>query len=341
MPARGAELSNGRAAYYTRASPAGNFKAGHQAVPVPVLGIETSCDETGVAVCDTGAPGRGLLAHTLYSQITLHAEYGGVVPELASRDHVRKLLPLIRADAGRGRPGRRRPRRRGLYRRPGPGRRAAGGRRRSRVRWPGRWTCRRSACITWKATCWRRCWRTTRPSRRSWRCWCPAATPSWSRSRRSAHYRLLGDTLDDAAGEAFDKTAKLMGLPYPGGPQLAKLAETRPPGRVPLLAADDRPARARLQLLRPEDPGAAGLAGQRPERADPRRHRARLRGCDRRHAGDQVPPRAGRGRLRHAGGRRRRRRQPAPARELAAAGEQRRRPRVLSRARRSAPTTAR
>ena len=62
-----------------------------------VLGIETSCDETGVAVYDTGLPGAaGLRAHAVYSQIALHAEYGGVVPELASRDHVRKLLPLIR-----------------------------------------------------------------------------------------------------------------------------------------------------------------------------------------------------------------------------------------------------
>ncbi|HEY6545037.1 MAG TPA: tRNA (adenosine(37)-N6)-threonylcarbamoyltransferase complex transferase subunit TsaD, partial [Dokdonella sp.] len=59
----------------------------------PVLGVETSCDETGVAVYD---PARGLLAHTLYSQIRMHADYGGVVPELASRDHVRKLLPLLR-----------------------------------------------------------------------------------------------------------------------------------------------------------------------------------------------------------------------------------------------------
>ena len=70
------------------------------AKPGPVLGIETSCDETGVAVYDRG---RGLLAHALYSQVELHAEYGGVVPELASRDHVRKLLPLIRqtlAEAG-------------------------------------------------------------------------------------------------------------------------------------------------------------------------------------------------------------------------------------------------
>ena len=66
----------------------------------PVLGIETSCDETGVAIYQVG---RGLLAHTLYSQIKLHADYGGVVPELASRDHVRKLVPLIRetlAEAG-------------------------------------------------------------------------------------------------------------------------------------------------------------------------------------------------------------------------------------------------
>jgi len=61
--------------------------------PGPVLGIESSCDETGVAVYE---PGRGLLAHALYSQIALHAEYGGVVPELASRDHIRKLLPLLR-----------------------------------------------------------------------------------------------------------------------------------------------------------------------------------------------------------------------------------------------------
>ena len=69
-----------------------------------VLGIETSCDETGVAVYDTARPGPdGLRAHAVYSQIALHAEYGGVVPELASRDHVRKLLPLIRqtlAEAG-------------------------------------------------------------------------------------------------------------------------------------------------------------------------------------------------------------------------------------------------
>jgi N6-L-threonylcarbamoyladenine synthase len=71
-----------------------------------ILGIETSCDETGVAVYDTDLPGStGLRAHAVYSQVELHAEYGGVVPELASRDHVRKLLPLVRqtlAEAGLG-----------------------------------------------------------------------------------------------------------------------------------------------------------------------------------------------------------------------------------------------
>src|SRR5215475_4262545 len=80
MPAQG-----GRAAYFTVEN---QTIAKHG----PVLGIETSCDETGVAVFD---PERGLLAHTLYSQIRMHADYGGVVPELASRDHVRKLLPLV------------------------------------------------------------------------------------------------------------------------------------------------------------------------------------------------------------------------------------------------------
>ena len=72
-----------------------NVNTEQNAIPdsKPVLGVETSCDETGVAVYDVA---RGLLAHTLYSQIKMHADYGGVVPELASRDHVRKLLPLIR-----------------------------------------------------------------------------------------------------------------------------------------------------------------------------------------------------------------------------------------------------
>ena len=77
-------------------------------------------------------------------------------------------------------------------------------------------------------------------------------------------YRLLGDTLDDAAGEAFDKTAKMMGLPYPGGPALAKLAETGQPGRFRFLPADDRPSGAGFQFQRPEDPGVAGVPANMP-----------------------------------------------------------------------------
>jgi len=109
---RGLVRLNGRAAYDTGSPPRG-ATAGPQGRrraqnPNPrtmrVLGIETSCDETGVAVYDTARPGAdGLLAHAVYSQIALHAQYGGVVPELASRDHVRKLLPLVRqtlAEAG-------------------------------------------------------------------------------------------------------------------------------------------------------------------------------------------------------------------------------------------------
>ena len=88
-------------------------------------------------------------------------------------------------------------------------------------------------------------------------------------------YRLLGDTLDDAAGEAFDKTAKLMGLPYPGGPALAKLAEQGRPGVFRFSRPmTDRPG-LDFSFSRPQDPGAAGLAGQRSQRADQGRHRAR------------------------------------------------------------------
>ena len=121
-----------------------------------VLGIESSCDETGVAVYDTALAGAaGLRAHAVYSQIALHAEYGGVVPELASRDHVRKLLPLIRqtlAEAGLTSADLD-----GVAYTAGPGLVGAllvGPA--WPVRWPGRWSCRPSACTTWKAICWRR-----------------------------------------------------------------------------------------------------------------------------------------------------------------------------------------
>jgi hypothetical protein len=149
----------------------------------PVLGIETSCDETGVAIFDPAHvdparhdAGRGLLAHTLYSQIRMHADYGGVVPELASRDHVRKLLPLVRETLARAH----------LTTADLGGVAYTSGRAwsarcssapRRRARWPGRSACPRSACTTWKATCSRRCSKRTRPSRRSSPCSSRAGIP--------------------------------------------------------------------------------------------------------------------------------------------------------------------
>ncbi|MBS0514144.1 MAG: tRNA (adenosine(37)-N6)-threonylcarbamoyltransferase complex transferase subunit TsaD [Proteobacteria bacterium] len=193
----------------------------------PVLGVETSCDETGVAVYDVT---QGLLAHTLYSQIKMHADYGGVVPELASRDHVRKLLPLIRE----------------TLRGAGMTTRDLGGV--AYTAGPGL-----VGALLVGAACARSL---------AWALEVPAIGVHHMEGHLLApmleaeppqppyvallvsgghsmlievsgigRYRLLGDTLDDAAGEAFDKTAKLMGLPYPGGPALAKLAESGTAGR--------------------------------------------------------------------------------------------------------------
>jgi N6-L-threonylcarbamoyladenine synthase len=192
-----------------------------------VLGIETSCDETGVAVWDTGT--GTLRAHALFSQVALHAEYGGVVPELASRDHVRKLLPLVRgvlAEAGLG-PGDLD----GVAYTAGPG--LVG------------------ALLVGAATGRSLAWALDRPAIGVHHMEGhllaplmeadPPAPPFVALLVSGGHtqlvevaaigdYRLLGDTLDDAAGEAFDKTAKTLGLPYPGGPELARLAEGGRPG---------------------------------------------------------------------------------------------------------------
>ena len=195
-----------------------------------VLGIETSCDETGVAVYDERA---GLMSHQLYSQVETHSRFGGVVPELASRDHIRKLLPLVQLtleeaaiegaelDA--------------VAYTAGPGLIGAllvGG------------TVGTGLAVAW-------------------------GIPALPMHHMEAHllapllepdppqfpfvallvsgghtmlvdveglgqYRVLGQTLDDAAGEAFDKTAKLLGLPYPGGPALAELAKAGQSGRFAL-----------------------------------------------------------------------------------------------------------
>lgn len=192
-----------------------------------VLGIETSCDETGVAVYDTAA---GLRAHALFSQIALHADYGGVVPELASRDHVRKLLPLVRevlADSG-------------LTVADLDGVAYTAG--------PGLVGALMVGAAAGRALAWSLGIPAIGVHHMEGHLLAPLledptlAPPFVALLVSGGHtqlvavdgigrYRLLGETLDDAAGEAFDKTAKLMGLPYPGGPELARLAESGRPGR--------------------------------------------------------------------------------------------------------------
>ena len=192
-----------------------------------VLGIETSCDETGIAIYDSD---QGLLSHTLYSQTTLHAEYGGVVPELASRDHVRKTLPLIsealkqadlkRSDidavaytAGPGLVG-------ALLVGAGIGRSLA-------------WSLGVPAIAIhhMEGHLLAPMLETPSPQFPFIALLVSGGHTQLVEVHKMGDYRLLGDTLDDAAGEAFDKTAKLLGLPYPGGPELAKLAESGNPDR--------------------------------------------------------------------------------------------------------------
>ncbi|CAM5430061.1 tRNA (adenosine(37)-N6)-threonylcarbamoyltransferase complex transferase subunit TsaD [Rhodanobacter lindaniclasticus] len=196
-----------------------------------MLGIESSCDETGVAILrwEPDAPGRGLLAHTLYSQIKLHADYGGVVPELASRDHVRKLLPLIRE----------------ALREANLGVRDLGGV--AYTAGPGLVGALLVGASVGRALAWALDVPALAVHHMEGHLLAPlleqdppeppfvALLVSGGHSllvevKAIGQYTILGDTLDDAAGEAFDKTAKLMGLPYPGGPALAKLAEQGRPG---------------------------------------------------------------------------------------------------------------
>jgi N6-L-threonylcarbamoyladenine synthase len=193
--------------------------------PKRVLGIETSCDETGVAIYDGEA---GLLAHAVYSQVAIHARYGGVVPELASRDHVRKTLPLIHQVLDEA----------GLAASDIDGVAYTAG--------PGLIGALLVGAALGRSLAW------------AW------GVPSIGVHHMEGHllaplleepspefpfvallvsgghtqlvdvagvgrYRILGESVDDAAGEAFDKTAKILGLPYPGGPELAKLAERGDP----------------------------------------------------------------------------------------------------------------
>ncbi len=192
-----------------------------------VLGIETSCDETGVAVYDSS---QGLLAHAVYSQVSLHAAYGGVVPELASRDHIRKLLPLLNA----------------VMKEAGTGRAEVGGV--AYTAGPGLI----GALLVGSATARSLAWAWDEPAVAVHHMEGHLLAPMLEkhpprfpfvallvsgghtqlvRVAGIGDYRMLGESLDDAAGEAFDKTAKLLRLSYPGGPALAELARGGNPDR--------------------------------------------------------------------------------------------------------------
>ena len=185
-----------------------------------VLGIETSCDESAVAIYDSEA---GLRSHALFSQVEIHAEYGGVVPEIASRDHVRKLLPLInrcleeaeleRADidavaytAGPGLIG-------ALLVGTAIGRSIA-----MALGVPGLAVHHMEGHLLAPML------EEEPPQVPFVALLVSGGHTMLIEVRAIGEYRILGETLDDAAGEAFDKTAKLLGLGYPGGPALAKLA---------------------------------------------------------------------------------------------------------------------
>ena len=192
-----------------------------------VLGIESSCDETGVALYDTET---GLLSHALFSQIEMHAEYGGVVPELASRDHIRKTLPLIDEVLAQAKLSR--DEIDAVAYTAGPG--LAG------------------ALLVGAAIGRSIAWALDKPALAvnhmeghllSPLLEDPApAFPFVSLLVSGGHtllvdvkavgeYEVLGESVDDAVGEAFDKTAKLLGMPYPGGPYLAAKAEQGTPDR--------------------------------------------------------------------------------------------------------------
>ena len=184
-----------------------------------ILGIETSCDETGVALYSTE---RGLVAHELHSQVDLHAVYGGVVPEIASRDHIRMLLPLIQKvmrDAGVDKPD-------AIAYTAGPGLVGAlmvGGGMANGLGLA--WGCPVIPVHHMEGHLVAPMLEDTPPEFPFLALLVSGGHSMLIAVRELGDYRLLGTTLDDAVGEAFDKTAKLLGLGYPGGPALAALAE--------------------------------------------------------------------------------------------------------------------
>jgi N6-L-threonylcarbamoyladenine synthase len=195
-----------------------------------VLGIESSCDETGLALYDTE---RGLLAHALHSQIAMHREYGGVVPELASRDHIRRALPLLEEVLARSAASRADIDAIAFTQGPGlAGALLVGA------------SIANALAMAWDKP-------TIGIHHLEGHLLSPLlvdAPPPFPfvallvsgghtqlmRVTDVGIYETLGETLDDAAGEAFDKTAKLLGLGYPGGPEVSRLAEYGTPGAVTL-----------------------------------------------------------------------------------------------------------
>jgi N6-L-threonylcarbamoyladenine synthase len=204
-----------------------------------VLGIESSCDETGLALYDTQ---RGLRAHALHTQAAMHAEYGGVVPELASRDHIRRVVPLTRAVLHEA----------GIalteldaiaYTR-GPGLAGAllvgaayANALAAALRVPAVGVHHLEGHLLSPLLA------TPRPDFPFVALLVSGGHTQLMRVDGVGRYRMLGETLDDAAGEAFDKTAQLLGLGYPGGPALARLAENGDAYRYtlprPMLASGD------------------------------------------------------------------------------------------------------
>ncbi|HEH9714890.1 TPA: tRNA (adenosine(37)-N6)-threonylcarbamoyltransferase complex transferase subunit TsaD [Pasteurella multocida] len=192
-----------------------------------VLGIETSCDETGVAIYDEE---KGLVANQLYTQIALHADYGGVVPELASRDHIRKTAPLIQAALAQANltPDEID----GIAYTSGPGLVGAllvGS------------TIARSLAYAWNVPAigvhhmeghlLAPMLEDNPPTFPFVALLVSGGHTQLVRVDGVGRYQLLGESIDDAAGETFDKTAKLLGLDYPGGAALARLAEKGDPKR--------------------------------------------------------------------------------------------------------------
>ena len=184
-----------------------------------VLGIETSCDETGVALYDTE---NGLLAEALHSQVDLHAVYGGVVPEIASRDHIRMLLPLIQQvmdEAGVDKPD-------AIAYTAGPGLVGAlmvGGGMANGLGLA--WDCPVIPVHHMEGHLLAPMLEDEPPEFPFLALLVSGGHSMLIAVERLGDYRVLGTTLDDAVGEAFDMTAKLLGLGYPGGPALAALAE--------------------------------------------------------------------------------------------------------------------